>query len=64
MQEYTVHFRKGTRVGARRYRFEHVVAGNAADAEYEAKLLFRDRSFRVCRVDHFEGNSLVIDWES
>jgi hypothetical protein len=76
MIEYTVHFRKGNRVGTRRYRFEHVFAHN----EKEALRLARERhkasdfdahGFRVCRIDHFEpaenqfaSDRLVIDWES
>jgi len=73
MQEYTVQFRKGNRVGTRRYRFEHVIASNASEAAKLARIQAGDNAagFRICRIDHFEpaenqfaSDRLVIDWES
>lgn len=62
--EYTVHFQKGSRVGARSLRMEHVEAANAADAVKAAKRSFPDyraQRYRITRVDHFEDNHLVRD---
>ena len=78
MIEYTVQFRKGSRVGTRRYRFEHVFAFNPNEAARLAREQFNsahdvaDRvGFRICRIDHFEpaenqyaSDRLVIDWEA
>ena len=73
MFEYTVQFRKGTRVGTRSMRFEHVMAANANEAARLAREQF-DRlerpGYRMVRIDHFEpaenqfaSDRLVIDWE-
>lgn len=72
MREYTVHFRKGTRVGTRRYRFVTVEALNSLEATRLARQAeYIEPGFRIIRVDHFEpaendfaGDRLVIDWES
>jgi hypothetical protein len=63
--EYTVHFQKGTRVGTRSLRMEHVEADNPTSALVKAKHLFpdwREQRYRVVRVDHFDGNHIVIDY--
>ena len=64
MVEYTVHFQKGSRVGTRRLRMEHVEALNAREAIIKAKALFptwREEGFRLTRVDHLEAGRIVID---
>ncbi len=66
MTEYTVHFQRGTRVGARSLRMEHVEADTTARALAAAKALFpthRQDGYRVTRVDHFDEDTgrLVID---
>lgn len=67
MFEYTVHFQKGTRVGARSLRMERVLVESDATGrptktirqiEDAAKALFpewRERGYRITRVDHFES---------
>ena len=65
--EYTVHYQKGTRVGARSLRMIHVLAVSESQAIAMAKEeAIRDDLFklgyRVVRVDHFVGNSLVVDF--
>lgn len=63
--EYTVHYMKGTRVGARSLRMIHVTADSAdaaiAAAKPEAATL--GPGYRLTRVDHFDGDSyrLIID---
>lgn len=66
MIEYTVHFQKGTRVGARSLRMVHVTADSPKAAIRLAKGEFNGdaaRGYRVTRVDHFdpETGRLVID---
>lgn len=64
MLEYTVHFQKGSRVGTRSLRMEHVSAENSEAAIKAAKKLFpnfRAEGYRLTRVDHFDDNGLVID---
>lgn len=61
MTEYTVHFQKGTRIGARSLRMVHVTADNATAAVKAAKLEFQSPGYKLTRVDHFENNRLVID---
>jgi hypothetical protein len=62
--EFTVHFQKGTRVGARSLRMVHVNAVNADAAIKAAKREWKpEPGYRVTRVDHFEENALVIDYE-
>ena len=64
MTEYTVHFQKGSRVGARSLRMVHVEADHVATAVVRAKQQFSDYSaqgYKIVRVDHFEGNHIVID---
>jgi hypothetical protein len=67
MIEFTVHFQKGHRVGARAIRMEHVQAADAREAVKIAKAQFpeaRAEGFRLTRVDHFddEDGRTVIDW--
>jgi len=69
--EYTVHFQKGTRVGARSLRMITVEAANTdaaldlAKAKFTAETpdWFRQR-YRMIRVDHFDADTsrLVIDY--
>jgi hypothetical protein len=62
--EYTVHFQKGTRVGARSLRMVHVQAVSDSQAIAKAKVEFPDfraQKYRIVRVDHFEGNQIVED---
>lgn len=64
--EYTVHFQKGTRVGARSLRMEQVTASRISEAAKKAKSAFpqwRERGYRLTRVDHLdESGRVVIDW--
>lgn len=65
MTEYTVHFQKGSRVGARSLKMVQVEADTVKQAAIDAKKDFsewRERGYRLVRVDHFEGNHIVIDW--
>jgi hypothetical protein len=65
MTEYTVHFQKGTRVGARSMKLVMVEASTIKQAAIDAKKAFpewKERGYRLVRVDHFEGNDIVIDW--
>lgn len=61
--EYTVHFQRGSRVGARSLRMVHVNATCPREAiNYaRAELAAYPHPGRIVRVDHFEGNRLVID---
>ena len=64
MIEYTVHFQKGKRVGARSLRMVHVEANDANEAVAKAKREFPDhraQGYRLTRVDHFEGYRIVRD---
>jgi hypothetical protein len=67
MTEYTVHFQKGYRVGARSLRMERAEAETPSKAITAAKKLFpthRQDGYRVTRVDHFdeETGRLVLDY--
>lgn len=56
-REYTVHFQKGTRVGARSLRMVRVNSFTARGAAQQAKRLHGDlvhQGYRVTRVDHFD----------
>jgi hypothetical protein len=65
MTEYTVHFQKGWRVGARSLLMERCEAATPEAAiRYAKKTLFpthKTEGYRVTRVDHFEGLRIVID---
>jgi hypothetical protein len=64
--DYTVHFQKGTRIGTRSLRMEHVQAATASQAVAMAKRLFPDfraQKYRIVRVDHFDANSIVVDYQ-
>ena len=64
MTEYTVHFQKGSRTGARSLRMETVEADNPKAAVNAARMLFpdwRERGYRMIRIDHFEDHSIVQD---
>lgn len=64
--EYTVHFQKGTRIGARSLRMVQVIASNIKEAAVKAKAEFPGwrQGYRLTRVDHFDEatNKTVIDW--
>jgi hypothetical protein len=60
--EYTVHFQKGTRVGARSLRMVQVEAETPAAARAAAKREFNEPGYRVTRIDHFDGYHIVIDY--
>lgn len=72
MTEYTVHFQKGTRVGARSLRMVTVEADNYVAAIAKAKREFsgeQARGYRLIRVDHYDdtggevyGGRMVIDY--
>jgi hypothetical protein len=60
--EYTVHFQKGFRVGARSLRMVHVQAGNPKEAVKKAKIEWQpEPGYKLTRIDHFEGGRIVID---
>ena len=63
MTEYTVHFQKGNRVGARSLHMVHVEADSTEAAVRLAKGQC-EPGYRLVRVDHFEPDtySLVIDY--
>lgn len=61
MTEYTVHFQKGTRVGARSLRMVTVEADTVKAATAKAKAEFNQPGYRLTRVDHFEDGRIVID---
>ena len=64
MTEYTVHFQKGSRVGARSTRMVQVEAETDRQAVTKAKAEFPDyraQRYAVVRVDHFDGYHIVID---
>lgn len=55
--EYTVHFQKGSRVGARSLRMVHVMAVTGSQAIAKAKVEFPDfraQGYRIIRVDYFD----------
>ena len=54
--EYTVHFQRGTRVGARSLRMVTVEADDAAAAIKLAKREFSDRTYKLTRVDYFDAD--------
>lgn len=61
--EYTVHFQKGTRVGARSLRMVHVNAVSDSHAMSLAKVEFpefRAQGYRVVRVDHFDADGRIV----
>jgi hypothetical protein len=66
MTEYTVHFEKGTRVGARSLRMVQVKTETVKQAAIEAKKEFTGwrAGYRLVRVDHIDDASgrVVIDW--
>jgi hypothetical protein len=63
--EYTVHLQRGTKVGARSLRMQHVEAVTPSQAIAKAWALnptLRAGGYRVIRVDHFDDNGhIVID---
>lgn len=64
MTEYTVHFQKGTRVGARSLRMVHVEANSAHEALSMARRQIAGpnyRGYRMTRIDHFDNGVLVRD---
>lgn len=65
--EYTVHFQKGTRVGARSLRMVQVETDSVKQAAINAKKEFadwRERGYRLTRIDHIDNETgrVVIDW--
>jgi hypothetical protein len=67
MTEYTVHFQKGTRVGARSTRMVQIEAETAKEAATNARREFNsehhdNNKYRLVRIDHFEGYNIVIDY--
>lgn len=65
--EYTVHFQKGSRVGARSLRMVQVEADTIKQAAIDAKKQFadwRERGYQITRVDHIDkiAGRIVIDW--
>ena len=63
MTEFTVHFQKGTRVGARALRMVHVEADTAAQAIKLAKTEFNGadaKGYRVTRVDYFDADGRIV----
>jgi hypothetical protein len=60
MTEYTIHFQKGTRVGARSLRMITVTAANVPEAIALARNEFADASYRLTRVDHFDAAGRII----
>ena len=62
MLEYTVHFQRGTCVGARSLRMVTVQADDVKSAVTAAKREWQpEPGYRLIRVDHFENGHLVID---
>jgi hypothetical protein len=67
MTEFTVHFQKGTRVGARALRMVTVNAAGVAAAIKAAKAEFNGeqaRGYRLTRVDHYDEDTgrMAIDY--
>ena len=65
MTDFTVHFQKGSRVGARSLHMVHVEAETVKDAIRKARAehdTWGDiAGFNMTRVDHFEDGRIVID---
>jgi hypothetical protein len=62
--EYTVHFQKGSRVGARSLHMVPVFAINELVAIETARREFKEHGYRLTRVDHFDDDGhIIIDWE-
>lgn len=63
MLEYTVHFQKGRRVGARSLRLIYVTCESADKARRLARLQFSEPGYSIVRVDHFDDSGrIVIDY--
>jgi hypothetical protein len=67
MTEFTVHFQKGFRVGARSLRMVTVEAADAKAAMKAAKAQFHGeqaRGYRLTRVDHYdeETGRMAVDY--
>ena len=67
MTEFTVHFQKGSRVGARQLRMVTVEAANTKAAIKAATTEFKGeqaRGYRVIRVDHYDEDTgrMAIDY--
>ena len=67
MTEFTVHFQKGTHVGARSLRMVTINAETAAAAIKAAKAEFNGeqaRGFKLTRVDHYDEDTgrMAIDY--
>lgn len=65
--EYTVHFQKGSRVGARSLRMVHVDATDARSAVALAKREFNGdaaRGYRLTRVDYWDEEARRIVTEA
>ena len=60
MFEYTVHFQKGKRVGARSFRMVHVHAAGVGEAVQFARQEFNEPGYRITRVDHFDENGRIV----
>jgi hypothetical protein len=61
--EYTVHFQKGARVGARSFRMVPVQAVTPSQACAKARLEFpdaRSKGYHITRVDHSDDNGRII----
>jgi len=59
MTEFTVHFQKGTRVGARSLRMVHVEAADRDSAIRLARAEFNGepaRGYKLTRVDYIDEN--------
>lgn len=67
MINFTVHFQKGSRVGARSLRMEQIDAVDARQAIAKARLTFpnlKAQGYRLTRVDHFDEDTgrMTIDY--
>lgn len=67
MIDFTVHFQRGSRVGARSLRMEQVDAIDTKQAIAKARLAFPEfkaQGYRLTRVDHFDEDTgrMVIDY--
>lgn len=65
--QYTVHFQRGWRVGARQTRMVNVFAQGTLDAKVYARIAFPDayeQGYRIVRIDHFDVNGhVVVDFD-